>query len=52
MLFLNLFQTSDYICHDFLDEQVDDIKKLSDLITNLHRVGGGLGEFMFDKDFQ
>lgn len=44
-------EMSDYITKEFMTEQVEDIKKLSDHITNLHRVGLGLGEFLFDKDF-
>ena len=40
---------ADFI-EDFLKEQVDAIKKLADQITNLKRVGDGLGVYMFDKD--
>ncbi|GAB1607687.1 soma ferritin-like [Argonauta hians] len=43
-------QMTDYIESEFLGEQVDDIKLLSDNITNLERVGKGLGEYMFDKN--
>ncbi|KAK3595299.1 hypothetical protein CHS0354_004447 [Potamilus streckersoni] len=35
--------------HHFLDEQVESIKKISDYITQLERVGDGLGEYLFDK---
>ncbi|XP_028929286.1 ferritin heavy chain B-like [Ornithorhynchus anatinus] len=33
----------------YLAEQVEAIKKLSDYVTNLTRLGPGLGEFLFDK---
>ena len=42
----------DFLESEFLDEQVEDIKKLGDYITNLKRVGvpqNGLGEYLFDK---
>jgi ferritin heavy chain len=44
-------QFSDYI-DEFLEEQVDAEKKLADLITNLKRVGDGLGVFLFDKEMK
>lgn len=40
---------TDFIEEHFLDEQVKAIKQLNDHITNLKRVGPGLGEFQFDK---
>ncbi|CAG2179282.1 unnamed protein product, partial [Oppiella nova] len=40
---------TDFIESEFLHEQVDDIKKLGDHVTNLKRVGPGLGEYLFDK---
>lgn len=40
---------TDFIEEHFLDEQVHSIKLLGDHITNLKRVGPGLGEFQFDK---
>ena len=54
-----LFQPS-YMCYflgrwwtswkkNFLEEQVESIKKFSDYVTNLDRVGSGLGEYQFDK---
>jgi ferritin heavy chain len=45
-----LLQFSDWLEANFLTEQVDSIKELSDYITNLKRVGPGLGEYMFDKE--
>lgn len=40
---------TDFIEEHFLDEQVESIKKIGDFITNLGRVGLGLGEYQFDK---
>ena len=40
----------DYIESEFLDEQVKSIKQYADYITNLKRVGPGLGEYVFDKE--
>ena len=40
---------SDFIEDNFLHQKVHMIKELSDHVTNLTRVGKGLGEFMFDK---
>ncbi len=41
---------SDYVEAEFLDEQVKSIKEYADYITNLKRVGTGLGEYIFDKE--
>lgn len=43
-------QMADFITSEFLKEQVESIKELADYVTNLKRVGAGLGEFMFDKE--
>ncbi|KAL3883536.1 hypothetical protein ACJMK2_029792 [Sinanodonta woodiana] len=43
-------QMMDFIEHEYLEEQVSSIKELCDHITNLKRVGPGLGEYMFDKE--
>ena len=43
-------QMTDFIENHYLTEQVEAIKKLADYITNLKRVGPGLGEYMFDKE--
>ncbi len=41
----------DYLEKEFLNDQVDSIKKFSDMITKLRRAGpDGLGEYLFDKD--
>lgn len=40
----------DFIETEFLQEQVDSIKEISDHITNLKRVGEGLGVYMFDRE--
>ena len=41
---------ADYLESEFLDEQVKSIKEYADYITNLKRVGPGLGEYIFDKE--
>lgn len=44
---------TDFLEEEFLDEQVEDIKKVGDLITRLKRAGPeGLGEYIFDKDIK
>jgi ferritin heavy chain len=43
-------QMMDFIESEFLEEQVDGIKQLGDYVTNLKRVGPGLGEYQFDKE--
>ncbi|KAK3095865.1 hypothetical protein FSP39_020122 [Pinctada imbricata] len=35
--------------HEFLDEQVDSIKKIGDMVTQLRRAGKDLGEYIFDE---
>ena len=40
---------TDFIESNFLHEQTEAIKELSGYITQLERVGKGLGEHMFDK---
>lgn len=42
-------QFADFIETHYLTEQVEAIKKLADYVTTLRRVGGGLGEYLFDK---
>ena len=42
-------EMADFIESNFLHEQVEAIKELSGYITNLERVGEGLGEYQFDK---
>jgi len=46
----NDHQFSDFIEANYLTEQVEAIKQLSEYVTNLKRVGPGLGEYMFDKE--
>jgi len=41
---------TDFLEGEFLDEQVKSIKEYADYITNLRRVGPGLGEYIFDKE--
>jgi len=43
-------QFCDFIETEYLAEQVESIKKIADYVTNLKRVGPGLGEYMFDKE--
>jgi len=43
-------QFCDFLETHYLSEQVESIKKLADYVTNLKRVGPGLGEYMFDKE--
>ena len=44
---------ADYLESEFLNEQVESISKLGEYITKLKRAGPtGLGEYLFDKDFQ
>jgi len=41
---------TDFLEGEYLKEQVDAIKEIGDHITNLKRVGPGLGEYQFDKN--
>ena len=43
---------TNYLEGEFLEEQVESINKLAKHVTNLHRVGEGLGVYMFDKELQ
>jgi len=44
---------TDFLEGNYLDGQVQAIKKISDMITRLKRAGTtGLGEFLFDKELQ
>ena len=43
-------QMTDFLEGNYLQEQVRSIKEIGDYITNLKRVGPGLGEYMFDKE--
>jgi len=43
-------QMCDFLESEYLEEQVKAIKELGDHITNLKRVGPGLGEYMYDKE--
>jgi ferritin heavy chain len=38
---------TDFIEGEYLEEQVNAIKEISDHITQLKRVGSGLGEFFY-----
>ncbi|KAF9427001.1 fts3-like protein [Podila epigama] len=44
-------QLCDFIESEYLEEQVQAIKKISDLVTQLNRVGGdGLGLYLWDQE--
>lgn len=43
-------QMCDFLESEFLEEQVKGIKEISDHITQLKRVGPGLGEYLYDKE--
>merc|ERR1712150_202189 len=45
-------QMQDFLETEYLEEQVNAIKEISDRITNLKRVGAGLGEWHYDKELQ
>lgn len=40
----------DFLESEYLQEQVDAIKEIGDHLTNLRRVGEGLGVYLFDKE--
>ncbi|GIX87670.1 soma ferritin [Caerostris extrusa] len=42
-------QMCDFLDSGLLRKQLEEIKELGDFITNLERVGQGLGEYMYDK---
>jgi len=41
---------TDFLEENYLKEQVESIKELADHVTNLKRVGPGLGEYLYDKE--
>ncbi|XP_025087870.1 soma ferritin-like [Pomacea canaliculata] len=43
-------QMCDFLEGEFLKEQVESIKQIADFVTNLKRVGTGVGEYLFDKE--
>jgi ferritin heavy chain len=45
-------QMADFLESEFLEEQVESLKKLGDYITQCKRVGPGLGEWEFDRHLQ
>ncbi|XP_065179533.1 soma ferritin-like [Sycon ciliatum] len=48
----NDYQMSDFLEGEYLKEQVDAIKQLSDYCAQLKLVGDGLGVYHFDKTFK
>eukprot|EP00745_Piridium_sociabile_P026352 TRINITY_DN41_c0_g2_i1.p1 TRINITY_DN41_c0_g2~~TRINITY_DN41_c0_g2_i1.p1 ORF type:complete len:171 (+),score=53.25 TRINITY_DN41_c0_g2_i1:285-797(+) len=45
-------QMTDFLESEYLQEQVTAIKEIGDHVTNLKRVGTGLGEYMFDQKLE
>ena len=45
-------QMTDFIEGEYLGEQVDAEKEISDLITKMKRVGDGVGLHIIDKELQ
>ncbi|CAH1229145.1 soma ferritin-like [Branchiostoma lanceolatum] len=43
-------QMMDFLEGEYLKEQVESIKQIGEYVTNLKRVGSGLGEYIFDKE--
>jgi len=43
-------QMCDWLESEFLDEQMKSIKEMAEYVTNLRRVGPGLGQYMFNKE--
>merc|ERR1719216_689235 len=43
-------QMADFLETEYLEEQVKAIKEIGDHITQLKRVGPGLGEYLYDKE--
>ena len=41
---------TDYLEEEFIEEQVKSVREYAGYITNLRRVGPGLGEYIFDKE--
>jgi len=45
-------QCCDFLETHYLEEQVKSIKEIGDHVTNLKRVGGDLGVYIFDREFR
>ena len=43
---------SDYLKDEFINERAEVINRLARYVTNLERVGDGLGVYIMDKDLQ
>lgn len=43
---------TNFLEEEYLKEQVESINQLAKFVTNLQRVGEGLGVYVFDKDLQ
>lgn len=45
-----VLQLTNWLESEFIEEQVKEIKKLSEYVATLTRVGSGLGEHLFDRE--
>jgi len=45
-------QCCDFLETHYLEEQVKSIKEIADHVTNLKRVGGDLGVYIFEREFR
>lgn len=46
-------QAADFITSTFLAEQVESLKELADMLTNLNRLGNdGVGLWLFDQELE
>ena len=43
---------TNFLEEEYLKEQAESMNKLAKIVTNLQRVGEGLGVYVFDKDLQ
>jgi ferritin heavy chain len=43
---------TNFLEEEYLKEQAESMNKLAKMVTNLQRVGEGLGVYVFDKDLQ
>lgn len=43
---------TNFLEEEFLKEQADSINQIAKHVTNLQRVGDGVGVFIFDKELQ
>ncbi|PAV61759.1 hypothetical protein WR25_15822 [Diploscapter pachys] len=46
----NDMSLTDYLEGKFLEEQVESINEVGKMVTNLERLGSGMGEYIFDRE--